>query len=138
MTFVTSKDFPPESYHDKTAPLAGSAGIEDAIKKGILRKATNADMDAWIKATEKTKPPKDTPPVAGQGVTKTRKSPFRYGDTYVVLRAFVYPAGLYGLPPIHFIISKGVPMPKGKSGPASVYDFNTLTCKGPMCNMGEE
>ena len=137
MTFVTSKDFPPESYHDKTAPLAGSAGIEDAIKKGVLRKATKADMDAWIKAVEQIRPPKDIPPIAGQGIPQTRKSPFCYGDTYVVLREFVYPSGLYETL-ICFIIPKGVPMPKGNSGHADVYDFNTLTCKGPMCNMGKK
>ncbi len=43
---VTSAATTPESFHDKTAPMAGPAGVEDAVRKGLLRKATAADADA--------------------------------------------------------------------------------------------
>ena len=132
-TFITSTESLPESYYDKSAPLAGLAGIEDALQKGILRKATNADAEDWITATERAKPPKDIPPIAGQGSQKPRKSPFGPDprNVYVVLKDFVYPAGLYGGNSACFIIPKGVPMPKGNPGHSDVYDFNTLTCNGP-------
>ena len=133
MTLITAKDSPPESYFDKSAPLAGPAGIEDALRKGLLRKATQADAEDWINAIEQACP-KDIPPIASQGSPMPRKSSFPPADAYVVLQDFTYPAGLYGAHSVSFIIPKGVPIPKGNPGHSRVYDFNTLKCRGPMCD----
>ncbi len=126
---VTSSAVKPESFRDTTAPLAGPAGVEDAVRKGLLRKASAADADAWVDAVLQNSPPRDIPPVAGQGVTKPPKPPMY--DTYVVLKPFTYPAGLYGGHSVTFLIPKGVPRPDGNPGHSSVYDFNTLSCQGP-------
>lgn len=128
---VTSPQTPPESYLDKTAPMAGPAGLEDAVRRGLIRKATNADADAWVSALMEANPNRDVPPIAGQGKpTPPRPSIAR---AYVVLKEFVYPAGLYGGNSATFFIPKGVPMPIGDPGHSAVYDFNTVRCRGAVC-----
>jgi hypothetical protein len=118
------------SFYDKSAPLAGPAGLKDAVRRGLLRKATAADADAWSDAVAQNSR-RDIPPVAGQGIPKPPGPPLY--NTFVVLGAFTYPAGLYGGNLAYFLIPKGVPRPKGDPGHSAVYDFNTLSCQGPLC-----
>lgn len=130
--FVTSRDVTPESFRDKLAPVAGPAGLEDAVNKGLLRKATVADAEAWSDAVLRNTPQRDIPPVAGQGIPKPPKP--RMHNAYVVLKPFVYPSGLYGGNSATFLIPKGVQRPTGNPGHSAVYDFNTLTCQGALCS----
>lgn len=129
---VTSGAITPESFHDRTAPIAGPAGLEDAVRKGLLRKATAADAEAWAEAVLQNTPQRDLPPVAGQGVPRPPK-PSLF-NAYVVLKPFTYPSGLYGGNSATFLIPKGVPKPEGNSGHSSVFDFNTLNCQGVLCS----
>lgn len=131
IALVTSNAITPESFHDKNAPIAGPAGLEDAVRKGLLRKATAADADSWSEAVLQSAPQRDLPPVAGQGVPRPPK-PGLF-NAYVVLKPFTYPSGLYGGNSATFLIPRGVPKPEGNSGHSSVYDFNTLNCQGPLC-----
>jgi len=124
---VTSAEITPESFQDKSAPLAGRLGLEDAVRKGLIRKATAADAEAWSEAVLRNSPPRDLPPVAGQGVPKPRK-PAIY-NAYVVLGPFTYPAGLYGGNSAAFFIPRGVPKPQGNPGHSPVYDFNALSAR---------
>lgn len=128
---LTSPDTTPTSFHDKDAPIAGPAGLEDAVRKGVLRKATVADADAWADAVIQNSPQRDIPPVAGKGIPKPPR-PATYNG-YVVLKSFTYPAGLYGGNSATFLIPKGIPRPDGNPGHSAVYDFNTLNCQGPLC-----
>jgi hypothetical protein len=130
-TLVRSRDVTPESFHDKNAPLAGEAGLEDAVRKGLLRKATEADAEAWAEAVIQNSPQRDIPPVAGQ--ERSKRHQLRIDKGYVVLKPFVYPAGLNGAHSARFIIPKGAPKPTGNPGHSTVYDFNTLNCQGPAC-----
>lgn len=129
---VTSGAITPESFHDRTAPIAGPAGLKDAVRKGLLRKATVADAEAWSEAVLQNTPQRDLPPVAGRGVPRPPK-PALF-NAYVVLKPFTYPSGLYGGNSATFLIPKGVPKPEGNSGHSSVYDFNTLNCQGGLCS----
>ncbi len=129
---VTSEETTPESFHDKTAPIAGPAGLEDAVRKGLLRKATAADAEAWSDAVMQNSPQRDLPPIAGQGVPKPPKPPIY--NAYVVLKPFTYPSGLYGGNSATFLIPRGIPKPEGNPGHSAVYDFNTLNCQGPLCS----
>jgi len=131
---VTSDDITPESFHDKSAPIAGPAGVADAVSKGLLRKATTADVEAWFEAVAQSSPPRDIPPVFGQGAPQPRRPKPALYNAYVVLKPFVYPSGLYGGNSVSFLIPKGVPKPEGNPGHSAVYDFNTLTCQGPLCS----
>ena len=121
----------PESFHDKNAPLAGQAGLEDAVRKGLLRNAAAADVVAWFDAVVQNSPQRDIPPVAGQSTNRPSR---RMHNAYVVLKPFIYPSGLYGAHSATFLIPKGVPKPEGNPGHSAVYDFNTLNCQGPLCS----
>lgn len=128
---LTSADTPPESFINKSAPLAGRAGVADAVRKGLLRPATMTDAEAWSDAVFRNNPARDVPPVAGQGIPRPPRPSI--GEAYVVLGRFTYPAGLYGGNSVTFFIPKGVPKPDGDPGHSAVYDFNTLRCQGPGC-----
>jgi uncharacterized protein YecT (DUF1311 family) len=128
---ITSSATPPESFHDKAAPMAGPAGLEDAVKKGLLRKASKVDVDAWVNAVIASTPVLDVPSIAGVGRSKPQRPDLH--NAYVVLKTFTYPAGLYGGNLATFFIPKGIPLPTGNPGHSIVYDFNRLDCRGPLC-----
>jgi len=121
---VASHAASPESFRDPSAPLAGELGLEEAVRKGLIRRATAADADAWVEAVARSRPAADVPPVAGQGIPRPQK-PSIY-KAYVVLGPFTYPAGLYGAHAATFFIPMGVPRPQGNPGHSSIHDFNTL------------
>ncbi|POZ53121.1 hypothetical protein [Methylovulum psychrotolerans] len=123
---LSSSATPPKSFFDKNAPLAGEAGLEDGIKKGLLRKATEEDARAWF-AQVAERAPSDVPPIAGQETTP--KVPGIYEGTYVVLKPFVFPAALFGGHSATFFIPRGVPMPNGDPGHSTIYDFNTFAAR---------
>jgi hypothetical protein len=128
---VTSSNATPESYRDRSAPLAGKAGLEDAVSKGLIRRATRVDAQRWVDELVASMPTPDVPPIAGQGAPKP-KAPWII-NAYVVLKPFVYPAGLYGGDAARFFIDHGVPVPTGDPGHSAVYNFNTLICRGALC-----
>jgi len=130
---LTSADVIINNLIDKTAPLAGPAGLEDGIKKGILRLATKDDREAWIKRKAGLAPIDATAP---------KSDPFRAGiqplitnKTYVILKPFRLPNGLTGGNLAVFFLPEGVPFPKGDLGHSVLYDFNTMTCHGGICNL---
>ncbi|MGD9687334.1 MAG: hypothetical protein AB7U43_10230, partial [Desulfobacter sp.] len=53
---------------------------------------------------------------------------------YVVLKPFKLPAGMYGGNMAQFYVPKGVAFPSGELGHSTIYDFNTLTCTGSLCD----
>jgi hypothetical protein len=121
---ITSFYNRPESYQDQDAPLAGQAGIDQALSKGLIRRATVADANRW-QALVKPDPDIDIP------LIDVLDSSVYNG--FVVLKKFTYPAGLYGAHSVIFFIEKGVPKPDGNPGHSVVYDFNTLSCFGLLC-----
>jgi hypothetical protein len=140
---LTSSTNTVESYHDKNAPLAGPAGVKDAVAKGLLRPATQEDMQAWIDAM----PAKAGQDAANKPVTGAMQAataapaampvPRRLyvpSNSYVVLKPFAFPAGLYGGNSATFFVPKGTAMPTGNPGHSSVFDFNTNACTGPGCS----
>lgn len=128
---VTSTERPPESFRDPLAPLAGKAGIDAAVAKGVLRRATVADANAWASAKAESAPGRDVPPIAGAGVPLPAAPGIR--NAYVVLNAFTYPSGLFGAHAASFFIPNGVLAPSGNPGHSAVYDFNSLQCRGALC-----
>ncbi len=134
---ITSESNSPESFHDTTAPIAGPAGLEDAVRKGFLRKATEADADAWVDALIANGPDRDVPLIAGKGRPKPPR-PHTW-DAYVVLKPFSYPAGLYGGHLANLFVPEGVPQPKGDPGHSFVYNFNHLKAyKKALEELGED
>ncbi|MBE2293281.1 MAG: hypothetical protein IAF01_12165 [Xanthomonadaceae bacterium] len=111
---------------------AGEAGLEYAVRQGWLRPATPGDAQAWIAALD-AQPGGDLPPVAGG--PPRRSLNVHHG--YVVLKPFELPPGLYGAHSATFFVPKGVSRPTGNPGHSAIYDFNTLTCQGAICGMGQ-
>lgn len=130
--WISSSTTRPDSFVDKAAPRMGQMGLDDAIEKGVLRRATAADWDAWAQVLAARALTRDTPPIAGQSPSPQR-SAFQMGRTYVVMQSFVYPAGLTGANAVTFIIPRGVPRPKGNLGHSTILDFNLAACEGPFC-----
>lgn len=130
-----------ESFYDKNAPLAGPAGIMDAIAKGLLRPATQDDMQAWMDAMRE-KATQDMGNRAAKADAMVNAAqpaiPFRRtnvpSNSYVVLKPFAYPAGLFGGHSAVFFVAKGVPVPTGNPGHSTVFDFNTNSCTGTSCS----
>jgi uncharacterized membrane protein len=111
-----------ESFRDKSAPLAGQAGIEQLLREGKLRIATPQDASAWQAALNKSQ---NLPQlnVVGAGPQKS-SGDISPGNAYVVIKPMRYPAGLYGAHSVTFLVAAGVPRPEGNPGHSRVYDMN--------------
>jgi hypothetical protein len=125
---ITSPDTPPESFFNPKAPLAGKAGLIDAVAKGLLRKATKQDLKAWKKGES---PGNSNASDESDNMELSTSYPW---TSYVVLKPFVFPRGLYGPDAAIFYVPKGVPLPEGERGHSTIYDLNSMSCIGPMCN----
>jgi len=131
VALVTGTGPTPESFRDRTQPLAGPAGIEDAVRKGLLREATDSDARAWVDAQAAQPANRDLPPVEGASAPALKKP--QLFNAYVVLKPMALPSGLYGAHSVTLFVPKGVPRPTGELGHSRIYDFNTNTCAGATC-----
>lgn len=116
-TLITSSHTPPESFRDKKAPLAGAAGLEAAVRKGILRRATVRDAEKWREALKQKYAKQNLPPP---------NIPPDLFNAYTVLKEFTCPAGLYGGNRATFYVPEGVAPPKGNCGHSRIYDLNSV------------
>lgn len=125
-----------DSFFDANAPLAGKAGLEDAVKKGLIRQATDADTELVMTALEKEKGPPSTTKLVGMESPKRMLYPIGPNGAYTVLKKFTYPTGLFGGNSAAFIILKGIPTPDGTPGHSIVFDLNkSPICQGPICRI---
>ncbi|NZA24933.1 hypothetical protein H0E84_00900 [Luteimonas sp. SJ-92] len=122
----------PAEFRLKDAPLAGQAGLDAALRAGVLRPATQVDVLAWEAASSRHGAAEDVPPVQGAARPRVSSVPHR---AYTVLKAFQIPAGLYGAHSATFYVAPGVPSPTGNPGHSSVRDIDTGTCAGATCGM---
>ena len=140
--YVTVPDVKPESFRDRTAPLAGTAGLNEAVSKGLIRPMTSADIQSvkehyQVQAAKNATGKADIPPVAGASPSDgpaVRIPSLSTYRGYVVLKPFVFPAGLYGGNLAYFIVPKGAPAPTGNPGHSTVINLNrSAACTGPSC-----
>lgn len=120
----------PESFKLKGVPLAGEAGLDEAVRNGIIRPAMQADVLAWQRTQQRNQ--SDSPPLDG---AESQRYSGAGINAYVVLKPFTIPAGLYGAHSATFYVPKGVPLPRGSLGHSTLYDMNTGTCRGTVCGM---
>ncbi|WP_175541811.1 DUF2339 domain-containing protein [Polaromonas sp. YR568] len=111
-----------DSFRDKNVPLAGQPGIEQLIREGKLRIATQQDVTAWRDAVNRAQ---NLPQlnVVGAGPQRTSGN-ISAGNAYVVIKPMRFPAGLYGAHSVTFLVAAGVPRPEGNPGHSGVYDMN--------------
>lgn len=129
---LTDATQPPGGFRDPDAPLAGEAGLRDALAKGLLREARESDLSAWHSAYDAANL-RDAPPVSG--ARPSRVSGGMLHNAYVVVRPMRVPAGLYGAHSATFIVPRGVQRPTGELGHSRIFDWNTMTCAGATCSM---
>lgn len=120
----SSSDTTVDSFKDPTAALAGEAGIKAALKKGILRRATQKDAEAWIELQKQLHP--------GKEVSSSVLTNLDVLDAYVVTDNFTYPNGMHA---VIFFIPEDVPEPSGNPFGAGVFNFNTGKCSGTLCDI---
>ncbi|HVJ38355.1 MAG TPA: hypothetical protein VM687_11230 [Stenotrophomonas sp.] len=130
---VTDASRPPDQFKLANQPLAGEAGLRDAIAKGWLREATRADLSGWESAV-RASAGDELPPLSGSEPS-IASAPGAPWHTYVVIRPMQIPAGLYGAHAATFIVPRGVQRPSGELGHSRILDFNTLSCAGATCGM---
>ena len=121
---------PDDAFKVAERLAGGQAGLAHAVSQGWLREARPEDARAWL-AARATVPAADVPPVAGGQPA----GGIRMHNGYVVLRPFELPPGLHGAHSATFFVPKGVSRPTGDLGHSVLYDFNTLTCAGTLCDM---
>ncbi|MDH5415047.1 MAG: hypothetical protein OEW87_12995, partial [Flavobacteriaceae bacterium] len=119
---ITSKDNPPEKYLNKKHKTR-VAGLNDLLKKGSVRKLTNEDVERWLKYKAEIKLKK--------GINSAKKKIRRYrANGYVILKKITLPGGMYGGHSKTFLLEKNVPYPDGDLAHSTLYDLNTMRCKG--------
>ena len=129
INLVSSGDYRPEDYSDLPRFPSGQKGLDRLIELGLLRRASSADLNAWVaKASEKYK--RFNPEL------KVKK-PFAPKGIYVVLDKMNYPTGLYGGNSAAFLIPPGVPVPDGNPGHSAIYFLEDGSCRGPICRANE-
>lgn len=119
-----------ESFRLPGTPLAGEAGLEEAVRQGILRPATEADFQAWfqIRTTSSKTIERDFTGEYGLHPSWRR-------NAYVILKPFQIPVGLYGGHSAHFILAEGAPVPAGSLGHSVLLDMNDGSCSGRVCSL---
>lgn len=134
--WVGRGDAPAESYIDKTPlPLSGEAALDDAVRKGLLRRANEGDMNKWEAKLARLTTRRGASRGARGMPTPCMDWPFRLSDAYVVRRAMEFPAGLYGSQSAVFFVPKGTERPRGDPGHSMIFDFNDMSCTGTMCRL---
>ena len=138
--YETSLDVRPESFRVAGTPLANTAGLNDALARGLLRRVTAADAEMvrrHYQSSAANAPRGDVPPIAGgdpSGREEVRLPWIPMDRGFVVLKPFVYPAGLYGGHAASFIVPRGVVSPTGNPGHSTVIDLNrSAACESPGC-----
>ncbi|WNG41602.1 hypothetical protein F0U61_53930 [Archangium violaceum] len=131
--WVGRGDAPVESYIEKTVPPSPEEELDEALRKGQLRRATLGDKKQWEAEMARVAPSRGLSPTEVQMRSLRANSSGTLDRAYVVLKPMTFPSRLYGSRSVVFFIPKGVERPRGNPGHSSVYDFNDMTCTGVGC-----
>ena len=131
----TSTDIPANTFYTDKKPSAGKAGIEYLLKQGKIRYTTKADLDLWaLKRYKKylysnaAYNPMINTNTTGKTVESFKLKTFLH-TVYVILEKITIPPGSSA----DWFVPENVPYPDGSiKNRSTVYDFNTLTCRGLM------
>ena len=125
VALVTSGDYQPEEYTNLPRFPSGQKGIERLIELGLLRRATDEDVNTWVEQASAR--------YRKFNSTLSVKKPFGPQGVYTVLGKIRYPDGLFGGHSVAFIIPAGIPTPEGNPGHNAVYYLNDGSCSGVLC-----
>ena len=139
---VTAKVPVKEDFQRPDMPLAGEMGINEAVKKGQLRPATNYDRQKWQEANEALERKRALDSGIPEHLLPVKEKPAadksNYDPARVISRAytildpnFIVPAGLYGGNSVSFYVPPGVPVPRGQTGHCTFYIMEDGSRTGP-------
>lgn len=124
---ITSGNISPIVFLHKNKPLAGLAGVNAAVAKGILRSATTQDAEYWGERILQLLPGKTLNLENRNDDRRVLMGPTG-SNVYAIMKPFHIPAGLYSTKAVTFYLMEGVPFPSGTLGHSKLYDFNSMTC----------
>jgi hypothetical protein len=108
----------PSSFRNMSVPPTGDAGLDELVRRGALRIATQADVRAWREFAQRT------------GRSPARPSLMDHEDlsgnpmrTFVVLGPMAFPGELFGAHSATFIVPRGTERPTGNPGHSSVLSY---------------
>jgi hypothetical protein len=118
-----------ESSPPEAAPLTvkdPQLELGEAVRKGLIRKATAEDVGAFRNAYIQKKYLKNGLP-APEDEDALSITLVDISRAYVVLKKFSYPSGLVNSNRAVFLVPIGVPEPSGEYGHSAIYYFDSLT-----------
>ena len=131
----TSTDILASAFYTDKKPSAGKSGIEYLLQEGKIRLATKDDLELWaLKRYQKFSHSLEAKkPIINTNITAKTVNDFKIKiflhTVYVILDKITIPPGSSA----DWFLQENVPYPDGSiKNRSTVYDFNTLTCKGLM------
>ena len=135
---LTAKVFRRDDFRLPGTPFAGRRGLDESVQAGLIRPATKVDIKSWQeKRLEKEKQKaraEGVPEYLLKNITldESSSSSGIFHNPYVILSPdFVIPSGLYGADSATFILSEGLPMPKGEPGHSTIIRMDNGEALGP-------
>lgn len=122
--------------------MADREGIQQALSLGLLRVATDRDVELYIEAYNKFAAPRGgslaMPTLyAGDASNEAVSRVLRRRDGYVILKNMQLPEGMGGANAVTFILPTGVPYPKGQLGHSVLLNMSDGSCSAvvrELCN----
>ncbi|MDL2259315.1 hypothetical protein LJB99_00345 [Deltaproteobacteria bacterium OttesenSCG-928-K17] len=131
-SLADNKEFDLSKFRAPSTPSAGLEGLSEAVAKGLIRKATDQDIQEYKAAkseaeirvrTALEKLPRHLIVKMGYGDHQDAKMP----NPYVVMSPdFIIPAGLTGDDAANFIVPEGLPSPKGPIGDCLIFLYEGM------------
>lgn len=126
-----------------TPPIAPSVtklstsqiALDEAVRLGVIRKATQQDVKAFRDAYVEKKYTKLSLTVPANE-TALSVSNVDISRAYVVLKKFTYPPDMIDKNRVVFFLPKGVSEPDGSIGHSAIYVFETLTVSCTLARTG--
>lgn len=123
-SYVQDRVQPTESLRVPNTPLAGRAGLNEAVQNGLIRRATQEELQRYY---ESGAIPSHLFRTQFDQNGQLKYTPDR-DAIYIIQKPFRFPAGLYGPYSTQFILEKGVPMPEGSMGRSKLISLDSQMC----------
>ena len=120
-----AKPSPPRAPPPPGPPLKGKAALVEGLRSGVLRLATESDLNAWKRSYEQQ---------ARHGVPREFDQRIGFGATiYVITGDYTIPDDLTGSASATFILERGAPYPNGEASHSTILDVSSGACVGWTC-----
>jgi hypothetical protein len=105
-------------------PKKGREALVDGLRSGVLRLATEDDLNQWRRSYEQH---------ARHGVPREFDERIDIGTKYVITGDYTIPDDLTGAASAVFMLGYGVPVPIGEASHSPILDLHSGACVGWVC-----